>query len=427
MKNRPLFLLLLVSVFFTLIFPLGAFSSEFKLGSDRLFEEQFELVEGKRIGFFGNITTLDTLDRLIDDKRVEVAKIFVPEHGLNGKITAGKEVDNSIYREIPVISAYGPGKRKIDPEQLSDLDCLVFEIQDIGNRHYTYLTTLYMQMTACAQADIPFILLDRPNGGGNLIEGPLLEREFQSYIGLFGPIAHGMTQGELARMFIKEEELLDGERYDRKGEYAVLSKLELHVVEMANYQPRLGFYQVGRSSQDWIATSPNIPTPLSAICYKGNGLFDGYEIREIVSGFDKMDLVQFQDIQLPRMKELEELTAFIDRCYDNWNFYGVTLIPVKNSLTGNWDIIHFSLTDREKFHSTLATLAIMYTWESLYYPGVESGYYNKDQFDKAMGNSWISSYFTAPLLIPFDHIVNRIKRDERFFEEIRLPYLIYGE
>lgn len=405
---------------------LGAVSSEFKLGRDRLFDEQFHLVEGKRIGFFGNVTTRDTLDRLIDHGEVDVVRIFVPEHGLNGKIPAGRDVGDEIYRSIPVISAYAPGRRRIDPAMLADLDCLVFEIQDIGNRHYTYLTSLYLQMAACAQAGIPFILLDRPNAGGDMVEGPLLHKEYQSYIGLFGPNAHGMTQGELARLFIAEGDLLDGSRYDRRKEYAVLSDLELHVVEMENYQRSRGFWQAGVTPEDWINTSPNIPTVQSAVCYKGNGLFDGYEIREIVSGYAGQGLVQFQDIQLPRMKAREELSSFIDRCYENWGFDGVLLEPVKNR-NGDWDIIHFELTHWENFHSTLATLAIMYTWEELHYPGEEHGFHGIDRFNKAVGSSWISSLFTEKELVPFDLIRDRIYEEEERFKKIRAVYLIYEE
>ncbi|MDC7224901.1 MAG: DUF1343 domain-containing protein [Spirochaetales bacterium] len=412
-------------LFLTLGVRLFSGTSDFRLGRDRLFSEQFYLIDGKRIGFFGNRTTRDTLDRLIDDSRVEVGKIFVPEHGLDGSVTAGAAVDDGSYRGISVLSAYAPGKRKIDPEQLADLDCLVFEIQDIGNRHYTYLTTLYLQMTACAQAGIPFILLDRPNGGGDMVEGPLLEGAYQSYIGLFGPNAHGMTQGELARLFLGEGDLLDGDRYDRQGEYAALDDLELHVVEMVNYEREKGIWQKGFSEEDWISTSPNIPTPLSALCYKGNGLFDGYEIREIVSHYRRLNLVQFQDIQLPRMKEKEELLYFIDRCYENWDFPGLQLEPIKNEETGNWDIIHFCLTDKGAFHSTLSTLALLYTWEELYYPGEETGFFDRDRFDKAMGNGWVSRIFAAEELIPFEELAERIGRDEESFRLIRADYLIY--
>ncbi|MDC7220396.1 MAG: DUF1343 domain-containing protein [Spirochaetales bacterium] len=418
----PFFLL------FILLFclPLTAGTNEFRLGSERLFSDYYDLIEGKNIGFFGNKTSRVTLDRLIEDSRVEVKRIFVPEHGLDGTVLAGDSVADSLYRDIPVVSAYAPGKRKIDPADLSDLDCLVFEIQDIGNRHYTYLTTLYLQMTACAQAGIPFILLDRPNGGGDMVEGPVLEGAYQSYIGLFGPNAHGMTQGELARLFLGEGELLDGGRYDRQGEYSVLTSLELHVVEMQNYDREKGFWQKGYSGEDWISTSPNIPTPLSALCYKGNGLFDGYEIKEIVSQYSSMDLVQFQDIQLPRLKQKEELLYFIDRCYDNWNFEGLQLVPVKNEKTGNWDILHFRVTDLARFHSTLATLAILYTWEELYYPGEENGYWDRDRFDKAMGNGWVSDIFMKEQLVPFAQLAERVSRDEEAFRAIRANYLIYN-
>jgi uncharacterized protein YbbC (DUF1343 family) len=416
----------LLTVFLLIIsFSLTAGTSEFRLGSDCLFTDQFELIEGKNIGFFGNRTSRVTLDRLIDDDRVNVEKIFVPEHGLDGSVAAGNEIADGSYRGISLISAYAPGKRKIASEELESLDCLIFEIQDIGNRHYTYLTSLYLQMTACAEAGIPFILLDRPNAGGDMVEGPLLDGAYQSYIGLFGPNAHGMTQGELARLFLHEGELLDGDRYDRQGEYSVLSKLDLHVVKMQNYEREKGYWQKGVSTDDWISTSPNIPTPLSALCYKGNGLFDGYEIREIVRDYRSLGLVQFQDIQLPGIGEKEELLSFIDYCYDNWDFPGLQLEPIKNKETDNWDVIHFCITDMATFHSTLSTLAIMYTWEDLYHPGSDSGFIDKNRFDKAIGNNWVSRIFLSENRVPFDEIASQIGKDEETFRAIRAKYLIY--
>jgi len=400
-------------------------SLEFLLGRDRLFLEEFDLVEGKNIGFFGNQTSRSTLDRLIDDPRVRVGKIFVPEHGLEGIIGAGLPVEDERYRNVPVISAYGPGRRKIDPRELEGLDCLVFELQDIGTRHYTYLTTLYLQMSSCADAGIPFILLDRPNGGGDMVEGPMLDPAFQSYIGLFGPNAHGMTQGELAGLFLEEGELLDGDRYDRQGEYSRLPELDLHVVRMANYDRSRGIWQNGFRESDWIAPSPNIPSPLSALCYKGSGLFDGYEIGEIVRDYRKLELVQFENIQLPRIREKEEILYFLDRCYDNWDFPGLQLEPVKNGLTGAWDILRYRITDMGEFNSTLAALAILYTWEEVYHPGEENGFTDVSRFDKAMGNSWVSGLFTEGELIPFADFLGRIRADEERFRNIREPYLLY--
>jgi uncharacterized protein YbbC (DUF1343 family) len=417
-----------------LIFPLlfivtslQAFSDsrEFRLGRDRLFAEEYDLVKGKSIGFFGNRTTLGTLDRLIDDPGVTVAKIFVPEHGLNAAVRAGETVDDARYRGIPVISAYGPGKRKIDPRELDGLDSLVFEIQDIGTRHYTYLTTLYLQMTACSQASLPFILLDRPNGGGDMVEGPLLDPSFQSYIGLFGPNAHGMTQGELAGLFIGERDFMDGDRYDRDGEYSAIDGLELHVVKMANYEREKGLWQQGFDPEEWIAPSPNIPTPLSALCYKGSGLFDGYEIGEIVRNYREQGLAQFQNIQLPRIRNRDEVLYFVDRCYDNWSFPGLQLEPVKNENTGDWDILQYRITDREMFHSTLAALAILYTWEEVYHPGSESGFTDRARFDKAIGNSWLSGMLTSNQMPSFAELLGKIRADEARFNIIRSRYLLY--
>jgi len=401
----------------------------FQLASDRLFQPEFySLVQGKTIGFFGNQTSLKTLDRLIDDPEVEVRRIFVPEHGLMGVVEAGEDVSNGTYRNVPVISAYGYGARKIDPARLEDLDLFVFEIQDIGNRHYTYISSLYLQMDSCADAGIPMLLLDRPNAAGDKVEGPIIEPDRQSYIGLFGPVAHGMTIGELANFFHKESFWMNGDRYPRMGEdapFANLSDLDLTVLPMESYDRRKGFYQTEELTASWVSTSPNIPSPESAICYKGNGLLDGHELKEIVSGYKDNQVQQFSAIQLPGMETLDEMMTFIQSCYNQYDFPGVKLTAKKNLINDQWDILQFTVTDLEEYHSTLSILAILYTWESGHHPGEDHGFKNREQFNKSMGNGWISEILVSTENYRFEDIIQLLKIDETLFQEARKPYLLY--
>lgn len=402
---------------------------EFRMASDRLFDlEYYSLIKGKTIGFFGNQTSLDTLNRLIDDEQVEVARIFVPEHGLMGAVQAGYEVSDGLYRGIPVVSAYGYGARKIAPEKLEDLDLLLFEIQDIGNRHYTYISSLYLQMDSCADAGIPLILLDRPNTAGDKVEGPIMEASRQSYIGLFGPVAHGMTIGELAEFFRDEPYWMNGDRYPRIKEedpFYNMSELDLTVVPMAYYNRKKGYYQTAANRARWIPTSPNIPTPESAVCYKGTGLLDGHELKEIVPHYEENGVQQFESILLPGVVTRDEMMSFIQACYDMYDFPGVRLIPRKNRLSHNWDILQFKVEDLEEYHSTLSVMALLYVWESHKHPGEDHGFTNRDMFDKSIGNGWVSHMLISSEAYGFSDIRQLIEIDETLFKEARKPYLLY--
>jgi uncharacterized protein YbbC (DUF1343 family) len=401
----------------------------FQWASERLFQlPYYKEIQGKNIGFFGNKTSLATLDRLIEDDQVNVQRIFVPEHGLLGMQVAGEEVSDDLYKDIPVISAYGYGARKIDPKWLVDLDILVFEIQDIGNRHYTYISSMYLQMDSCADAGIPMLIIDRPNVAGDLVEGPILEPMMQSYIGLFGPVSHGMTMGELALFFLKEPYWMNGERYKRLGDdepFHNVSELDLRIVPMAFYDRNKGFYQNEEALQHWIPTSPNIPSPEAAVCYKGNGLLDGHEIREIVRNYSQNQVQQFESIQLPGVKDQQELLDFIDSCKTIYPFPGVELEPKQNITTGDWDIISFRVKFIGEYHSVLSILAIIYTWESLKHPGNDNGFNNLEQFDKSMGNNWISRALIYTEKYNFSDIAQLIGMDETLFREARQPYLLY--
>jgi len=436
-KNKIPVLLLLILIFpLFLAFAKGVsdtdlqnHSDEFRLASDRLFDpEYYSLVKDKTIGFFGNQTSLDTLNRLIDDERIKVGRIFVPEHGLMGAIQAGYEVSDGEYRGIPIVSAYGYGARKIDPLKLEDLDLLLFEIQDIGNRHYTYISSLYLQMDSCADAGIPMILLDRPNTAGDKVEGPIMEASRQSYIGLFGPVAHGMTIGELANFFRDEPYWMNGDRYPRIKEddpFYNLSDLDLTVVPMANYNRKKGYFQTASQRPPWIPTSPNIPTPESAVCYKGTGLLDGHELKEIVSHYNENGVQQFESIQLPGVTARDDLMSFIQACYEIYDFPGVRLIPKKNKISHNWDILQFKVEDLEEYHSTLSVMAILYIWENHRHPGEEHGFNNRDMFDKAMGNGWVSHMLVQSENYQFSDIRQLMEIDETLFKEARKPYLLY--
>ena len=235
-------------------------------GAARLAADGFAQLRGKRVGLVTNHTGRIGSGRLIDlmarAPGVTLAAILTPEHGLTGGAEAGAKVagGTDAATGIAVHSLYGSAF-KPTPQMLAGLDVLVFDMQDIGTRFYTYISTMGLAMQAAAEAGLPFVVLDRPNPlGGTYVSGFVLEKPLASFVGRFEiPIAHGLTVAELARM-IKGERLLPG-----------LDRLALDVVAMDGWQRDLRWPATGLP---WVATSPNIPTFETALAYAGTGLFE---------------------------------------------------------------------------------------------------------------------------------------------------------
>ena len=236
-------------------------------GADGLVASEFDPLIGKRVGLVTNHTGRVGNERLIDvlarAPNVRLVSILTPEHGLGGSVEAGSRVENSrdAATGIRVHSLYGRAKRPT-PAMLAGLDVLVFDIQDIGVRYYTYISTMGLVMQAAAAARLPLVVLDRPNPlGGEDVAGFVLEPHRRSFVGLFAiPQVHGLTLGELARM-IKGERLLPG-----------LDGLSLEVVALRGWRRDMRWPDTGL---DWVPTSPNIPNFETALVYAGTGLIEG--------------------------------------------------------------------------------------------------------------------------------------------------------
>jgi uncharacterized protein YbbC (DUF1343 family) len=234
------------------------------VGAEVLAASGFAMLAGKRVGLIGNQTSLASGQHLADLLQtapgVKLAAILAPEHGLRGAAEAGARVASSKHDKTgaPIYSLYGRS-RKPTPAMLRDLDLLLFDVQDIGARFYTYISTLGLAMQAAAAARIPFIVLDRPNPlGGEYVSGFVLERTLRSFVGQYPiPIVHGLTVGEMARM-IKGERWLDG-----------LEHLDLRVVEMQGWRRSMRWPDTKLS---WVPTSPNIATFEAALFYPGIGI-----------------------------------------------------------------------------------------------------------------------------------------------------------
>jgi uncharacterized protein YbbC (DUF1343 family) len=230
------------------------------VGAERT-SEYFQLIKGKNIALVANHTSLINGVHLVDtliSARFKVVKVFSPEHGFRGNADAGQEIGDKIdlVTRLPIISLYGKNK-KPQAADLAEVDLVIFDIQDVGARFYTYISTMTYVMEACAENQIPVIILDRPNPNGFYVDGPVLESEFKSFVGLHPvPIVHGMTVGEYAGMVNAEGWLENG------------VKCELSVIPVENYT-HSDLYELP------VRPSPNLPNKNAIFLYPSLCLFEG--------------------------------------------------------------------------------------------------------------------------------------------------------
>ena len=236
-----------------------------KTGIEVLRDHNFDILEGKKVGLITNPTGVDaklksTIDILFEAKNIQLVALFGPEHGVRGDFAAGDYVGNyeDSLTKLPVYSLYGK-TRKPSSEILSGIDVLVYDIQDIGCRSYTYISTMGLAMEAAAENNIEFIVLDRPNPlGGSRVEGNIVEDGYESFVSQFKiPYVYGLTCGELARMLNSESMLGNG------------LKCDLKIVAMEGWKRNMTFTD---TNLPWVPTSPHIPNKESALFYVSTGI-----------------------------------------------------------------------------------------------------------------------------------------------------------
>jgi len=234
---------------------------DIKTGAEVLIDSKLDLIRGKKIAVVANHSSLVGVTNLVDtlnSLQIEIEKIFSPEHGFRGNAEAGEQINNNVDVKtgIEIISLYGKHK-KPDEVDLKGIDLLLFDLQDVGVRYYTYSSTLAYVMEGCAENKVPVILLDRPNPNGFYIDGSVLDTAFSSFIGLFPvPIVYGMTIGEYAQMLNGEFWLQDS------------IQCELNVIQMINYKHNMIVKLP-------VPPSPNLPNWQSVYLYPSLCLFEG--------------------------------------------------------------------------------------------------------------------------------------------------------
>lgn len=235
-----------------------------KTGADN-YEKYLPLLKDKKVGIVTNQTgILSNKTHVVDfliEKKIAVQTIFAPEHGFRGTADAGEHVVDGKDPKtgLPIISLYGDNK-KPKPAQLEGIDIMIFDLQDVGARFYTYISSLHYVMEACAENGIPLIVLDRPNPNGAIVDGPLLEKEFTSFVGMHPiPLLHGLTIGEYAQM-------INGEKWLKNA-----VQCKLNVIPCVDYNRNMEYSLLAKPS-------PNLPNDQSINLYASLCLFEGTNV-----------------------------------------------------------------------------------------------------------------------------------------------------
>lgn len=258
----------------------GVYAQKLVLGAERI-DKILKTIDNKNIAIVGNQTSIVNQVHLVDtliSLNQKITSVFSPEHGFRGVEDAGAKVDNEIDKKtgLPIISLYGKNKKPTS-KQLRGIDIIIFDIQDVGARFYTYISTLHYILEACSEKNIKVVILDRPNPNGHYVDGPILEEKYKSFVGMHQiPIVHGMTIGEYATMIV--------------GEKWIENNCNLEIIEMINYN-RNNKYELP------IKPSPNLPNSKSINLYPSLCLFEGTNV-SVGRGTDK----PFQHFGSPYLK-----------------------------------------------------------------------------------------------------------------------------
>ncbi len=371
-----------------------------RLGADRVFETPyFKWIRGKRVGLITNSTSVNsesksTIDLLESHPEVKLIALFAPEHGLLGRTPAGEKF-SSVGN---VHSLYGETLSPT-PEMLKQVEVLIYDIQDVGARFYTYISTMYLSMKAAAENGIPFIVLDRTNPiDGTRVEGPVLVQGKESFVGIHPlPIRYGMTPGELARLFNQENRL----------------GCELKVVPLSGWSREQWYDQ---TELQWVPPSPHMLTLTTASLYPGFCLIEGTNLSE-----GRGTANPFQFIGAPWLHH-QQLAERLNRLtLPGVRFHPQTRVPssskYQNELCRGLEI---EILDRNLFQPLVALLHLLSEVGKLH---PEKLAFKKDLFDRLAGNSWIREALQQER--PVAEILDRWKIRLQEFKAKREQYLLY--
>ncbi len=362
--------LMLLSVFF--IFPVLSNARVYN-GLEVFLNKYTSIVKGKRVGLITNPTGVDahlrsTADLLKANPNINLVALFAPEHGIRGNVAAGKnfQISHDKKTGLPVYSLYGGKDHRPPPGSLDKVDVLIYSIQDIGCRSYTYIWHLAECMSAAALADKTMVVLDVPNPLGAVqIDGPVTEDKYKSFIALYPiPFVYGLTVGELALYFKR----------------VIGIKCKLYVVPMINYRRGMSWAQTGLP---WVPTSPQIPSPESACAYSATGAIGTLGIVGIGIGYT----LPFQVVAAPWIDAAHMARSLNSLGLDGIRFREIHFTPTFGLFKKeNTHGVQLHITDVSKFKPTTCTVAILHYLQK----NCSQFKWRADRiagFDKAMGTA----------------------------------------
>lgn len=364
------------------------------------------MLKGKKAGLITNPTGVDSrlnssIDLLHQDPDIELTALFGPEHGVRGDAQAGDKVESYIDEKtgLPVYSLYGD-TRKPTPEMLKNIDVLLFDIHDVGTRFYTYIYTMAYAMEAAKENDIPFIVLDRPNPqGGIKVEGPVLDPNYSSFVGRYPiPLIHGMTAGELAKLFNQEFNI----------------GADLTVVKMKGWKRRMSFEDTGLP---FVLPSPNMPTVDTSAVYPGTGLIEGTNISE-----GRGTTKPFELIGAPFIKSTDLAEKLNSLKLSGIRFRAASFTPTfskhQNKLCHG---VELYVTNRSAFQPVKTGISIIKTIHDLYPEDFQ--FLSSNNFNRLIGNGWVKTMIEEGASV--EEIVKKYEAEQKRFMDIREKYLLY--
>ena len=345
-----------------------------------------------------------------DKKNISVKLIFTPEHGFESRAEAGELIDykKNLYKNVPIISLYGKDK-KPSKENLNDVDVLIFDIQDVGARFYTYISTMYYVLESAGENNIPVIILDRPNpNGGKYVDGPVLDPNYKSFVGIAEiPITHRMTVGELAKYFVGEEIIPNWKN------------ISLNVIRCKNWKREIPnqFYS------NWNSPSPNINSLETAFIYPGTCLIEGTNISE-----GRGTRFPFLQIGAPFFKAEDIIEKLELLKVEGAEFQAVAFIPedipemaTNPKFEGNTCYgIKIKITDPNKFESVKFGVKMLYVLTKLYGSKIK---FNESSFDKLAGSNTLRKQLKNQM-VPDKIFATWQKELTKFNKKIN-QYLLY--
>jgi uncharacterized protein YbbC (DUF1343 family) len=402
-----------------------------KLGSEVLLGQRLDLLRGKRVGLITTPTGIDqNLDSIIERFRghpeINLVALYGPEHGVRGNAQAGEYVPFHFdqHFQLPVFSLYGQSMKptakmiaNIDEQMrsfdtshsgksfevgaLTGVDVMVFDLQDVGTRIYTYIATMAYAMQACAKSGVPFVVLDRPNPiTGSMMEGPILEYpQHSSFIGLYPiPLRHGMTLGELAQLFNAK---------------FLAPRADLTIVPMENWRRDQWFDETGLT---WVMPSPNLPTLDSATVYPGQVMLEGTSLSEgrgTTRPFELFGAPWIDGYSLAG--ELNTVGLAGVKFREVW--FTPSFSKFQGQLCGGCQV---HVTDRESYESVATTLAILRVIKARFPDRLQ---FHSDYFDRVLGTSMVRQAIEQSAVT--EEIINGFRAGLGEFSTLRQLFLLY--